>query len=368
MIAAICAAATLVSANIGAISARDHQFASHFTEIRQFSGWKSIDHPAGSAQQWESAVIKLAGAWNELVLSWNIPGKSTRKWIIEARAISTGLTTRYYTMAKWTPTPGIGDRESVKGQQDVDGRVDTDTLTLAKPATAVQVRIVAIGADEPEVAIQFLGVITSNTSSKVTILEPNRKAWGKVIDVPEKCQLSYEGGRGWCSPASVSMVINHWAKITSRPDLAQDVPVVAEGALDPIYGGTGNWPFNTAYAGSFPGIRAYVTRFTDVSELEDWITKGIPVICSVSYRLLKGLEKPEVSGHIVVCVGFTKDGDVIMNDPWAHLDQGEKVRKIFKRKDLIAGWGHSHNTVYLIYPVDAKIPKDRLGHWDRPGH
>jgi hypothetical protein len=111
-------------------------------------------------------------------------------------------------------------------------------------------------------------------------------------------------------------------------------------------------------------MRAYIARFSDVSELEDWIAAGIPVVCSVSYRLLKGLEKPEASGHIVVCVGFTKEGDVIMNDPWAHLEKGEKVRKTFLRKDLIAGWGHSHNTVYLIYPEGAKLPADRFGHWE----
>ena len=208
----------------------------------------------------------------------------------------------------------------------------------------------------------------ANTALKFGPLEPNKKAWGTTIDVPEKCQLSYEGGRGWCSPTSTSMMLNHWAKVTNRKDLLLDVPEVAKGVMDPVYGGTGNWPFNTGFAGSLPGIRAYITRFADVSELEDWIAAGIPVVCSVSYKLLKGMDKAEAGGHIVVCVGFTNEGDVIVNDPWAHLELGEKIRKTFKRKDLIAGWGHSHNTVYLIYPEDAKVPIDRFGHWDNPGN
>ena len=39
---------------------------------------------------------------------------------------------------------------------------------------------------------------------------------------------------------------------------------------------TGNWTFNTAFAGTLPGMRAYVI-FSDISELEDWIAAGIPV-------------------------------------------------------------------------------------------
>jgi hypothetical protein len=65
-----------------------------------------------------------------------------------------------------------------------------------------------------------------------------------------------------------------------------------------------------------------------------------------------------------MCVGFTETGDVILNDPWAKLDQGEKVRKTFPRQNLIAGWGNSRNTVYLIHPETMTPPVDRFGHWD----
>jgi hypothetical protein len=105
-------------------------------------------------------------------------------------------------------------------------------------------------------------------------------------------------------------------------------------------------------------MRAYVARFTDVSEIEDWIAAGLPVGLSVCYNRLRG-QGDEPSGHLVVCVGFTAEGDIIVNDPGT----SRNVRKTFTRKNLIRAWAHSRNTVYLVYPETAGIPKDRFGHW-----
>ncbi|HVV02302.1 MAG TPA: C39 family peptidase, partial [Verrucomicrobiae bacterium] len=145
-----------------------------------------------------------------------------------------------------------------------------------------------------------------------------------------------------------------------RPELARDVPEVVHGVYDSGLDGTGNWPFNTAYAGSLPGMRGCVSRFSDVSELEDWIAKGLPVGLSVDYDRLRA-KGPGPNGHLVVCVGFTKDGDPIINDPGT----SKNVRKIFPRKNLIYAWSASHNAVYLIYPKGTRLPKDRFGHWPR---
>jgi hypothetical protein len=60
-----------------------------------------------------------------------------------------------------------------------------------------------------------------------------------------------------------------------------------------------------------------------------------------------------------VCVGFTKEGDVIINDPGT----SKNIRKTFPRKNLIYAWANSKNAVYLIYPENAELPKDRFGHW-----
>ena len=61
------------------------------------------------------------------------------------------------------------------------------------------------------------------------------------------------------------------------------VPQVAASVYDQGFGGTGNWPFNTAFAGGFSGMRSCVTRLDDLSEVENWIAAGLPVILSTRW-------------------------------------------------------------------------------------
>jgi hypothetical protein len=173
--------------------------------------------------------------------------------------------------------------------------------------------------------------------------------------------MAYPNGNVLCSPTTVSMLLSYWSQQLHRPDLEHDVPEIVSAIYDSKWKGTGNWPFNTAYAGSFPGMRAYVTRLSDVSELEDWVAQGLPVGLSVCYNRLRG-KTGRPSGHLVVCVGFTTNGDPIINDPGT----SRNVRKVFTRPNLVAGWGYSHNATYLVYPENAEIPKDRFGHWAPP--
>ena len=159
------------------------------------------------------------------------------------------------------------------------------------------------------------------------------------------------------------MVLSRWAEVLQRPEMNLTVPKVAAKVYDASFAGTGNWPFNTAFAGSFPGMRSYVTRFEDIAEVEDWIAAGIPVILSARWDWLSPGRPPDNDGHLIVCIGFTENGDVVINDPATRLDKGESVRHIYKRADVIHSWTKSRNAVYLVYPIDGKIPASRYGHW-----
>ena len=86
--------------------------------------------------------------------------------------------------------------------------------------------------------------------------------------------------------------MSFWSRTLNRPELDLDVTEIAKAVYDPVWQGTGNWPFNTAYAGSYPGMRAYVTRLTDLAELEDWIADGLPVALSVCLNRLSGRKGP----------------------------------------------------------------------------
>ena len=297
--------------------------------------------------------------WNELIASWNFEMPADSYLKVEARVLYPSNSTRWYVMGLWSGDPKRHPRESVRRQSDADGKVATDTLLLKESAERFQLRL-TLGADSvDQPKFKFLGVSLLDSATTPEPLPPNRRAWAKTLEVPERSQMAYENGGVLCSPTTVSMLLAYWSGRTRKPALDHDVPEVVAGVYDPKWEGTGNWVFNTAYAGALPGMRAYTARLSDVSELEDFVARGIPVGVSLCYNRLRGKSRVP-SGHLVVCVGFTETGDPIINDPGTR----KNVRKVFPRANLVDAWAHSKNAVYLIYPEKAKLPKDRFGHWD----
>ena len=329
---------------------------------RRFIGFDRFDSfetiVSSNQTQLRSGLIFPQLNWNELIASWNFRGNPTNTLTIEAMAVFTNRASKWYNLGAWSLNPAEEqDRSSVRGQRDEDGTVQTDILKLREPALALEIRITLSAGADPS-ALKFLGLSFCDRFTTLPQLEPNKAVWGKVLNVKERSQANYpEGISEWCSPTSMSMLMSFWSTNLNRADLDYDVPDVARGVHDPGWTGTGNWPFNTAFAGSHEGIRSYVTRFSDVSELEDWIEAGIPVAVSVSYGYLKGLPEPN-NGHLVVCIGFDENGNIIVNDPGRRM-----VRQVYQRENLVRAWAESRNTVYIVHPEDWKVPKDRFAHW-----
>lgn len=314
-----------------------------------------------------SPIVKAPIDWNELVVSWNVNAPKDSWLKIEARAIYPDHQTKFYTLAEWSRDAAAHPRHSVRHQKDSDGDVKTDTWHIHQPGANVQLRITLSATNSsalPE--LRFLGLAFLDNRIKLDPLVSDHTAWGKIIPTPERSQHGYPDEEGWCSPTSVSMALARWSDILHRPEMTLDVPVVATNVFDPEFRGTGNWTFNTAFAGSFPGMRAYVARFSDITELETWINAGLPVILSAPWHLLQPGRGDTGSGHLTVCIGFTETGDVVINDPATNLQKGQKVRHIYNRANVINAWKSSHNTVYLIYPETTVPPADPFGHWDKP--
>ena len=308
-----------------------------------------------------SPVITAHIDFTELIASWNAALSSNAYLVVEARALYPAGVTRYFKLGIWSNGSSGRPRQSVAGQQDADGEVSTDTLILKRPARRLQVRLSLVSDGSPRAALKFLGLSLSGTNGLRSDFNPCIEAWGKLLPVPERTQMIYPNGKALCSPTTVSMLMGFWAQKLKRPELDRSVPEIAGAIYDSQWQGTGNWPFNMAYAGSFPGMRAYVSRFSDVCELEAWIARGLPVGLSVDYDRLRA-KGPGPNGHLVVLVGFTPKGDPIINDPGT----SQNVRKIFPRKNLVDAWSGSRNTVYLVYPESLAPPEDRFGHWDSP--
>lgn len=331
-----------------------------FLALTNFSAFTKSTVGLTNESVWTSPEIAPPIDWNELIVSWNVtPGTAVK---VEARAFYPDHATRYYTMGEWSDNTAQFPRQSVRGQGDGDGTVKQDTLVLSNTVRRVQLRL-TIGPASATQPIKLLGLSFCNSTVPAAALAPNRVAWGKTLEVPERRQGEYEGGGGWCSPTSLSMDLAYWSDLLHRPELNHTVPETAAAISDGVRGGTGNWPFNTAYAGQHPGVRAYVTRLEDISELEDWIAAGIPVIISVSSYLASDRTSGPDSGHLIVCVGFTDTGDVVVNDPGVSVRRNVRARRVFAREKVISAWKKSKFAVYLIYPETARIPANRLGHW-----
>ena len=294
--------------------------------------------------------------WNELIVSWNASCPPGTALTVEAQAFDAERATRFYTIGHWSAEPGT-NRASVRHEGDADAKVDTETLVCLRQMNAAQVRVTLRGTNGISPQLKLLSFSFLNSAIPPTTNAPNRAAWGRVLDVPERSQLGYKGGSGWCSPTSLSMLLGYWSGQLHRAELDVPVPETARQVHDVVYGGTGNWAFNMAYAGSFDGMRAWATRFDDFRRVEDWIVAGIPVALSVSFDLLNGKEADQGNGHLIVVVGFTETGDVVVNDPWPNPKKENRVRKIFPRAQVIRAWQRSKQAAYLVVPEGVRPPR-----------
>ncbi len=327
------------------------------TQLRSFDHFEEFEQTRSGNQMVLLSPRLNLQPWNELVVSWNANCPTGTALKIEARAFDKTGSTRFYTIGLWSAESGR-ERTSIRKEGDGDALVDTDTLIARRPMNEAQVRLTLDGTNGMMPALKLITFSFLNREVAKGTHASNKNAWGRTLDVPERSQLGYAGGSGWCSPTAVSMILAYWSQRLGRPELDVPVPQVARAVYDGAYRGTGNWAFNMAYAGSFPGMLAYTTRLDDLRQVEDCIAAGIPVALSVSFDLLNGKEKDQNNGHLIVAVGFTEQGDVVVNDPWPNPKKENRVRKIFPRHQVIAAWQRSKQTVYVVAPAEASVPRN----------
>ena len=302
------------------------------------------------------------GGFDSSIASWNV-ATPAGTWVeVRLKALVGSHWTREYVMGIWSSDTATIRRHSVNGQNDADGAVDTDTLTLKSRASAFQLKVLLYTTSAVTTPRLSLAAVNTIRNGDNPGLASSHAAWGKDIAVPERSQMIYpDGGEVWCSPTSTSMVLAYWSAKTGKSQLDQTVPSTAARTLDWIYDGNGNWPFNTAYAASLDGgnIEAYVTRLLSLSQLESWIEMGIPVIVSIAYKAgqLAGTPIPVSNGHLLVVRGFDQNGNVITNDPAADPRLGQATRIVYNRAQFEQRWlASSGGAAYLIYPKGTATP------------
>ena len=292
--------------------------------------------------------------FDELISSWNA-ATPTGTWVeVLVRAELDGRWTKWYNLGIWASGLETIQRHSVRSQGDDDGHVGVDTLVIdAKKAIVnayqLKVRLFSVdGVATP--SVRYLSAAYSTTPTKNS--EPstgNSAYWNTLLAVPECSQMVYpDGGNVWCSPTSTSMIVSYWENYAGPCEPA--VRAAVAGIYDWVYDGTGNWPFNTAYAATY-GLQGSERRFSSMDEIEHWVAQGVPVAISFSWGKgqLSGAAVTSSAGHLSVVVGFDSQGNPIVNDPAANSD--EQVQRTYLRSELEPLWlENSGGTVYLIKP------------------
>lgn len=295
-----------------------------------------------------SRPIVTAFPFNNVVPSWNVVAPDKTGAVVEVRARSeNGEWTAWYQIARWgrlTSPAGLAHKK------DDAGYVNEDTLELESKATALQYRVTLLTEDPNATPIlRLVAACYADTDSQAAVpafappANPSQTPWVRELPVPFRSQRSEDpsiAGR-ICSPTSVAIVMDYHG--ISVPTAA--VAAQAYDSLNDIYG---NWPFNTAAAALY-GFEAYVTRFPGFEPVQEEIARGYPVIISVRFRSgeLAGGPLKSSSGHLVVIRGFTKDGDVIVNDPAGRTEAEGHV--VYKRDELLRAW--KSGIAYVIRPM-----------------
>ena len=289
----------------------------------------------------------------------------------------------WYVLGRWcAQDPADGGaihRASVNGQRTALANVWTDTLHVYDPHRLhdwqLQVNLLRPAGTSQTPVLRMVCAMASGLPSESTVpVSPVGRGAGRTLDVPTFSQEVHighypqwdNGGEAWCSATSTAMVLRYWGVGPSAADLSWVSPPVdagggfsARNVFDYTDDGAGNWPFNTAYASRY-GLQGFVTRLRSLTEAEEFIRAGVPPVISVSFAKgdLDGAGYG-TNGHLMVVVGFTESGDVVVNDPASHLVKDDsQVRTTYRRDQLEnARVPHSGGTVYVIHPEKRHLPK-----------
>ena len=328
--------------------------------------------------RWRSPWVETTFAFTELIASWEAT-TTRRSWIaVEVRGRTVdGRVASWDRLARWASDDKRVARASTSGQADDLASVAVDTWRAPAGLTHWQLRITLArkaGTKAP-VTVDAIGAVTSRATGAGPTSPPGVAA-GTVLDVPAYSQMTHRGhfpqwgggGQAWCSPTSLAMVLGYYDALPPAPSWVPPghpdpwVDATARAVFDHAYDGTGNWAFNTAYAASRTGD-AFVTRLRDLTEVERLVAAGIPVVASIAFGRyqLSGAPISSSSGHLLVIVGFTSTGDVVVNDPAA--SSNATVRRTYSRAQLERAWlTGSGGTVYVVHDTGHPLPPT-LGSW-----
>lgn len=339
-------------------------------EISANSGDGAIKLKSGSQGGVYTSNIFNTHPFNKLVLSWDSDTPPETSIQVEARVSEDILDSNGQSTEKWSNWLSWGNwgtsirrGSSTGGADSPVANVDVDTLVVkdGKTANKIQYRII-LNPDKSGItpSVRLLAGALRNTIpgqeiNKVYTDNPDLSNLS-VLAVPQLSQMIRDPSiaDSICSPTSIAMVLSYYGTPT-EPENA------AWGVYDYNYEDFGNWPFNTAYAGSARsiGYRAYVD-YSTIDGLKREIATGHPVAVAVAYKnsanvngnlpVVDGVPIASTPGHLIVVCGFTNENGteyIIINDPAAANNAGVRVK--YRLDQFVNAWAESGNIAYIIH-------------------
>ncbi len=348
------------------------------------SGSLKITTPAGTRtwagrsyqySTWTSPWTTRSRPFTRLVPSWKAT-TPTGTWIqvlVQVRD-DAGTTSSVKDLGRWASGDSVLKRSSAGAQSDPVARVETDTLLAGtRPLTAFRLYVKLMRrAGDPSPTVGALGAVTSRPPATLPSTSAPLSSTSVSLPVPRYSQMIHlgenpeygGGGEAWCSPTSLAMVLGYYGRLPPASSYTwvptsyaqRFVNHLARVTYDHAYDGTGNWPFNTAYAGTRVS-GAFVTRLADLRMAERFLRVGIPLIVSIRFDRggLTGAPISSTEGHLVVLTGLTATGRPIVNDPAA--PSSRTVRRVYDRAQFERAWlSGSAGMTYVLHSSGRPLP------------
>ena len=340
-----------------------------------YGGGRALSYQWG---RWTSRWFRPGFGLTQLIASWNAETpRGTWIWVQARGRNRHGRLSSWDTLGRWAGHDHRFHRMSLGRQPDDFTHVLVDTLAV-HPGTRLRsfrLRVTLLRRRGSHVSptVRSLGAMVSRLPHRSHVPRSHPGvARGRSLRVPRYSQMIHRGeypkwdngGEAWCSPTSTAMVMAYWHRGPSPRQYAwvNDsyrepwVDYAARFVFDYRYDGAGNWPFNMAYAARFH-LDTFVTRLRSLRGAERFIKAGIPLVASIAFGpgQLDGSPISSSLGHLLVIRGFTRHGNVIVNDPAAKSKRG--VRRVYKRKQFENAWIPSTGgVVYVMHPRSKHLP------------
>jgi hypothetical protein len=301
---------------------------------------------------WTSPEFDVGYGLTEFIPSWNvITPPDTGVWF--------SISTKDAVSGEWSPWLYIGQWgrtlfDDPRPREFAHGAVHVDNLVLDRPASRFKIRakLQSFSLDKGvNPTIRRIAVVASGqVNDPEQFAKLNRPVkiegdWRRDLGLPFRAQGDgYKSFAGViCSPTSTSMVLQYFGVNRTTDENALAI-------YDPENDMFGNWGRNIARAGDL-GMDAWIDRFRNWDKVKACIASGQPLVANIRFNegeFPSNVQK-STKGHLIVIRGFTKDGDVIVNDP-ASRAKGNGV--IYKADELAKAWFENSGGVgYVIHPA-----------------